>query len=208
MAEETLMTADSSSVSKNISISDYGLYIDDALALKPDSFISYSYVNESRISQYPQEAGAFQQYNKVDTPFNVRVRMTKGGNVADVASFLSQVESLPKATNLSFYEVRTPERYYSSLNIEKISHEHTSSHGVNLLTVDINLVEIRVTASAQYSNTTSPTATGNLSNAKAPAATDPKTTGTVQPQAPTQTQQKAVGDALANTLLNAETIVP
>lgn len=214
MADPTLMTADDPSVSKSASTGVYGLYFgagsdnEGDLVLSPDSFIGYSYSNESRLSQYPQEAGGFQQYNKVDTPFDVRIRMTKGGKVADVAAFIEVAESLVKATDLTLYDMVTPERTYHSCNITKINHDHQPGHGANMVTMDIHLLEIRVTASAQYSNTNSPTTTGNLSNAKSPAATDPRNTGTVQPQAPSTTQQTAVKSSLADALMGGETIVP
>ena len=214
MADPVLMTADDPSVSKTASTGSYGLFFgagsdnEGDLVLSPDSFIGYSYSNESRLSQYPQEAGGFQQYNKVDTPFDVRIRMTKGGKVADVAAFIEVAESLVKATDLTLYDMITPERTYHSCNVSKVSHDHQPGHGANMVTMDIHLTEIRVTASAQYSNTTSPTTTGNLSNAKSPAATDPKITGMVQPQAPSATQQAAVQTTLADVFTNAETIVP
>jgi len=214
MADDTLMTADDPSVSKTASTGSYGLFFgagtdnEGDLVLSPDSFVAYSYSNESRLSQYPQEAGGFQQYNKVDTPFDVRIRVTKGGKVADVAAFIEIAEGLAKATDLNLYDMITPERTYHSCNVSKVWHDHQHGHGANMVTMDIHLTEIRVTASAQYSNTNSPTTTGNLSNAKTPAATDPKNTGTVQPQVPTATQQKAVQTTIADVFTNAETIVP
>lgn len=207
------MTADDPSVSSQTPVALYGIYLKakdgtSQLVLQPDSFIGYSYINESRLSQYPQEAGAFQQYNKVDTPFDVRVTMTKGGNVSDVASFLAIAESLPKATDLNLYDVITPERTYSSVNIARISHDHKPGHGANMVTIELYLTEIRVTASAQYANTTSPTSTGNLSNTKTQSGVDPKQGGTVQAQTVPASQQTTVNSALANAFLNAETIVP
>lgn len=202
MADDTLMTADDPGVSKSASTGIYGLYFsagsdnEGDLVLSPDSFIGYSYSNESRISQYPQEAGAFQQYNKVDTPFDVRIRMTKGGKVADVAAFIEVAESLVKATDLTLYDMITPERQYRSCNVTKVLHDHQPGHGANMVTMDIHLLEIRVTASAQYSNTASPTTTGNLSNAKSPAATDPKNTGTVQPAPVVSSQTQSIINAI------------
>lgn len=213
MANPVLMTADDPSVSNQVQGALYGLYLKAAdgtsqLVLQPDSFIGYSYTNESRLSQYPQEAGAFQSYNKVDTPFDVRITMTKGGKVSDVAAFIATAESLVKAKDLFLYDVITPERTYSSVNIQRISHDHKPGHGASMVTVELYLLEIRETASSQYVNTTSPTTTGSLSNTAMPSGADPKQAGTVQPQVVPSAQQTEVNSALANAFLNAPTIVP
>lgn len=202
MADPTLMTADDASVSQQTAKPIYGLFLVDAdgipqIVLEPDSFIGYSYSNESRISQYPQEAGAFQQYNKVDTPFDVRVTMTRGGKTSEVALFIEKAESLVKATDLIQYTLITPERTYNSVNVSKVSHDHKPGHGANMVTVDIHLLEIRVTATAIYANTASPTNSGNLSQSKQPSSSDPKQAGTVQPAPAPAPAVTAVMDAIA-----------
>lgn len=196
MADPVLMTADAPSVSEQTAAPIYGLFLNGKLILEPDSFISYSYMNESRLSQYPQEAGGFQQYNKVGTPFDLRIQVTKGGSVTDVAAFIDIGESLAQATDQNMYDLITPEAEYLSVNVSKVSHEHKPGHGANMVTMDIQLTEIRVTASAFYSNTASPTSTGNLSNTKTSSAADPKSAGTVQPQTPTPAQITNISQAL------------
>ena len=57
----------------------WGIYLKDKLVLEADSMKSIDYVQGSKISDYPQEEGAFQSYNKVATPYEVRVELTKGG---------------------------------------------------------------------------------------------------------------------------------
>ena len=165
-------------------------------------------MNDSRVSDYPQEAGGFQTYNKVENPYDVRIQVTKGGKVTDVATFLQVVENLQKASDLNLYDMITPERTYSSGNVYKISHDHKRDHGANMVTVDIYIREIRVTASAFYSNTKSPTTTGSLSNTKSKTGADPKQAGTVQPQATTPAQTAPVKAALADAIMGGETIVP
>lgn len=201
MADPTLMTADDPAVSQQTAKPVYGLFLVDAdgipqIVLEPDSFIGYSYSNESRISQYPQEAGAFQQYNKVDTPFDTRVTMTKGGKTSEVALFIQKAESLVHATDLNLYTLITPERTYNSVNISKVSHDHKPGHGASMVTVDLHLLEIRVTATALYANTASPTNSGNLSQSKQPSSSDPKQAGTVQPAPAPTPAVTAVMDAI------------
>jgi hypothetical protein len=195
-----LMTADSPSVSEKIASPTYGIFLVDAdgapqIVLEPDSFIGYSYMNESRISQYPQEAGAFQQYNKVDTPFDVRITMTKGGKTSEVSLFIEKVEGLVKATNLNLYTVITPERTYNSVNISKVSHDHKPNHGANMVTVEIFLTEIRVSGTAQYANTNQMLSL--ITDGKSPTSQSPQSAGTVQPATATPETVTSVTNAIA-----------
>jgi len=195
-----LMTADSPSVSEKTAAPTYGIFLVDAdgapqIVLEPDSFIGYSYSNESKISQYPQEAGAFQQYNKVDTPFDVRVTMTKGGKTSEVSLFIEKVEGLVKATDLNLYTVITPERTYNSVNISKVSHDHKPGHGANMVTVEIFITEIRVSGTAQYANTDQNLTL--ITDSKSPTSQSPQSAGTVQPSAVTPTAKISVSNAIA-----------
>jgi len=205
------LTSDSVTVSSNQQIYRYGLFLDGVLALEPDSFIGYGFSNNSLVPQYPQENGAFQSYNKVDTPFNLRIRVAKGGSTTDVANFIDTAEALVKASNLNLYSVITPERTYNSVTIVKISHDHKPDSGANMVTMDIEFLEIRNSATAQYTNTASPTASGSLSNTASAASSDKKVTGTVQAATPTPTQAKAANTGLANladAISGADTVVP
>lgn len=211
MADPVLMTADDPSVSQTANTGGYGLYFgvgsdnQGDLVLEPTSFISYSYSNDSRISQYPQEDGAFQQYNKVDTPFDVRIRVTKSGNVATVSAFIQVAEALAKATDLNLYDMISPERTYHNCNVYRVTHDHQAHHGASMVTMDISLIEIRESVAASY---TTSVPTVPITAPKVPANADPKQDGTVQPAIPTATQQTAVYGTLANVLQNEETIVP
>src|ERR1700759_4586363 len=207
---DTVLTADDPSVKDATTTAVYGIYLPGQSdpVLKPDSFISYSYMNDSRLSTYPQEAGSFQTYNKVENPYDVRIQMTKGGTVTEVAAFLAAAEKLIKTKDLNLYDVITPERTYASANVYKISHDHKRDHGANMATVDLYLNEIRVTASASYTNTKSPTTTGNLAASKSPTATDAKQGGIVQPQTPTPAQAAPVQTGLTEILGGASGIVP
>jgi hypothetical protein len=199
MPDNGLMTADDPSVSSQTGTPIYGLFQStvNVLALEPDSFLSYSYSNESKLLQYPVEGGAFQQYNKVGTPFDVRIQVVKGGTVGEVAAFIATAEGLGKSNDLNLYTMITPERTYTPVNVAKVSHDHKASHGANMVTMDIYLLEIRETAAAFYSNTASPTSTGSLSDTKTPSAQDPKQAGTVQPQPATTAQTNSIIDAIA-----------
>jgi len=64
----------------------WGIYDQSNTAvIVPDNIVSFEYSKEYRIAKSPMEGGAFQSYNKVETPYMSRVVMTKGGSNGDRA---------------------------------------------------------------------------------------------------------------------------
>jgi len=150
---------------------------DGSIALQPDSIIDLDFKKDWQIPNYRQEQGAFQTYNKITLPYDIRVRMTKGGTDSERANFLLAVESA--AASLNLYEVVTPEITYPNANITHYDYRRTSTNGVGLLTVDLWLLEVRVTATVQFQSTA------------APSGTNPTNDGNVLPQVPTTSQSAA-----------------
>ncbi len=131
-----------------------------------DSVVSFDYRNSSKLSDYPVEQGAFATYNKVANPFDVRVRMTRGGSVKDMAAFTSALNSA--AGSIDLYTVLTPDRVYGLVNIEAVDYRRESSSGATLIIADLYLREVRETVTAAYSAPAAPT------------AADPQSQGQVQ----------------------------
>lgn len=122
------------------------------------SVVDFEYKQDWSISTAPQEKGAFQSYDKVQLPFDVRMRIAAGGAESNRSSLLSSVEGIADVTDL--FNVVTPEETYLNCNVSHYDYKRTSINGVGILVVDIWLVEIRVTATASFSNTQQPTAAG------------------------------------------------
>lgn len=165
--------------------------------LFPDSFLGIDYRNEARVSNYPQEKGAFASYNKVETPYDCRVQMAIGADKAGRTAFLETLESLRKGLDL--LTVVTPEVSYTSANLQSYNYRRTSQNGVSMLVVELDFIEIRVTAEAQFS--------GEVESPKEPSAADPVSDGQVQAteptpaeDAPTNFASGSVNDALGSTL--------
>lgn len=55
------------------------------------STIEFDFEANYHISDYPQEQGAFQSYNKVQMPFECRVRLACGGTIAQRQAFLNSL---------------------------------------------------------------------------------------------------------------------
>jgi hypothetical protein len=181
-----LLAADAAIIYNTFSPSKWGIYLNGTPALIPDSITSFEFKKEWRIADYQQEAGAFQSYNKVLTPFEPHVQMTisnKGLSIGtllamagltqaqqSIASFLTALDAAASSTNL--YDVVTPDYVYKSASIEHYDYRRSATNGVSMLTVDLWLKEIRETATSTFSNT------------QQPSGQDPANTGTVQTAPP------------------------
>lgn len=140
----------------------WGIYQKGKPIIVPDSIISVNFKKEWRVSNYPQENGAFQSYNKVNTPYDVRIRMTKGGTVAERGAFLQLAQAI--ADSMQVYDITTPEATYQNANVHHYDYTRSGQSGAGLISVDFWLVEIRVTTAPQFSNTAAASAAGVYQN--------------------------------------------
>lgn len=157
-----------------------------------DSVVSMDYRNGSRISDYPVEQGAFASYNKVATPYDVKVRMTCGGSQARRGDFVAAIEAASRSLDL--YLVLTPERSYPSANIEAWEYRREVNNGAGMIIADLYLREVRETATAAFSTP------------KAPAAADLQAQGQVQTFPVTQSVITAVELPASLTGINGRNI--
>lgn len=128
----------------------WGVYDDSGTTIGDyDSLLAAEYRNESAISDYPVEQGAFASYNKVDSPFDVVVRLACGGSDLRRAAFQAACETSRKS--LRTYTIVTPTRTYQDINFVGISVQNVRTDGANLLMVEMTGREVRNTATAQQS---------------------------------------------------------
>lgn len=181
----TLLQADGPSLGADPGFPKWAILNDaGAPAIVPDSMVSVDYAKEWNVSDYPTEAGAFESYNKVERPYELRVTVSKGGLIADRAAFLTAIKTVE--SSLALYSVVTPERVYENGNLVHVDYRRASSQGAGMIMADLHFQEIRVTATATFSN----------SNAKSPTAAGPVDAGAVQGQpltAPQVAAAKPVG---------------
>jgi hypothetical protein len=110
--------------------------------LLADNVLGLAHDNSATISSLPVEGGSFASYNKVDNPSNATVQMTKSsGGTLQRGLFLTQLDTLKKST-LSFHII-TPEYVYTSYQITGINLAREASSGCSLLTVNVELQEMR-----------------------------------------------------------------
>lgn len=154
------------------------MILDDtgSIAIKPDTVAKFEYRNEGRVSDYPMEQGAFDSYNKVATPFQIRMLMVCsggyvqdaesdiknalgigfGGNFSSRGDFLSTINAMLAANSL--LSIVTPDMVYKSVTLEHYDYRKESSDGATMLKVEAWFREIRVNAGATYSTSNSPSA--------------------------------------------------
>ncbi len=148
--------------------------------VKPDSFGEFSYRNEWNVSDFPVQEGAFDSYDKVANPFEIMVRLYKGGTKEARREFLDSIEAI--AGTLDLYDIVTPERTYLNVNVIRFEVTRRGPKGAYFLSeVDLFFRQIRQ-VTAQYTNTSA-----NTQNAQNPSAEPVTNTGTVQAQ-PTEVQ--------------------
>ena len=131
----------------------------------PDTIVSMDYKREYKISDAPQELGAFQSYNKVQKPATIHVRMAKGGSENDRNLFLNWVEQ--QAAKTTLFAIRTPEYFYAGYCIQDFDYRKSSTDGAGIAIVDIEFIEVRETVVSTLGKATPSIATAQT----APQAT-------------------------------------
>ena len=165
----------------------WGIFDADGLPLIiGDSVVGVAFKKEWRVADFPIEKGSFASYNKVETPFDARLSFTKGGSDVERAAFLKLVQQTTAALDL--VSVAMPEFTYESANVTHFDFERKAKNGVSLLTVDVFLDEVRVTASTAFTE----------SQTQAPSGASPTDGGQVQPASPTAPQAAAAAAAPAD----------
>lgn len=125
-----------------------------------DSVEAFEEAKEYRVANYPLEQGAFESFNKVEVPQDVRLTFKKGGTLADRTAFLTSLDTALKS--LELYDVLTPEATYTSVNIVHRDMRRTADKGATLLTVDVGLQQVRTTAQTTFTNSKDPSAAGTV----------------------------------------------
>lgn len=148
----------------------WSIFLDGEPAFDFQSFVSLGYRKDFVIATYPVEGGGFMSYDKVEMPAEIHLRITSGGTEQDRQALISAIDAEAASTNL--YDIVTPENVYSSYTIEQVSYQRSATNGLGMIIADIALMEVRLSAPVQFTNTQNPVNQAQQGN------------GNVQPQAP------------------------
>lgn len=198
----TILSADAALLAKSLAGPTWGIFSQSGSpVIIGDSVVAFDFRREFRISDYPVEQGAFASYDKVAVPADVRVTfafsgkgslltsLSTGGALGAIftgldpaqagrSAYLADLDAA--AATLDLYTVLTPEYQYPNCNIVHFDYRREAKNGATLLIVDVWLQEVRVSATAAFTQT------------QTPAGADPSSAGTVQPSTPTTGQSAAV----------------
>jgi hypothetical protein len=201
----TILASDAAQIARAFGPPQWGIFDQfGVLLIQADSIAAIDYKREYRISDYPVEQGGFASYDKVAEPSDVRVTMVisgkgtllsnlvTGGALGAIvtgvdmaannrAQVLNTLEAL--AATLDLVTVITPEQTYAGLNVVHHDYRRDNRNGFSLLTVDVWLREVRLTATQQFTQTASA------------SGADPQSAGNVQPATPSPAQAIAAGPA-------------
>lgn len=122
------------------------------------SIVDFEFKQDWSISTYPVENGGFQSYDKVQLPFDVRMRVAAGFAESNRTALINAVESI--ANTLDLFNVVTPEETYVNCNVTHYDYKRVSNNGVGIIVIDIWLTEVRVTSTVAFSNTQQPGSAG------------------------------------------------
>jgi hypothetical protein len=144
--------------------------------LTADSVFGFEYTREHRISDYPQEKGAFESYNKVRVPYQAKLTYTVAGSDANRAQFFETLETV--VASLDLVTVVTPEVSYASANVYKHTYRREARSGAKIVKVDVWCEEVRIVSADVQSGQPRDIKT---TDSQSPSGVSTTQDGTVQP---------------------------
>ena len=161
-----------------------------AVIITPDTVTKFEFKGSRQLSDYPVEQGAFDAYNKVREPYEIRMTMVCAGlNYAQSAfnalglnigqaymqknDFLDTFEYMLDTTDV--FSIVTPDKTYQNANLARFDYRRETNEGANMLIVDALFQEVPQVNTAFYSKSGLPDI-----NSASPSASDAVSLGTVQ----------------------------
>lgn len=132
----------------------WGVFLDGVPVVVADTVTRLEYKQDWAIADYPVERGGFESYDKVNTPFGVRMQFASGGNEAKRQALLDSIAAI--GDTLTLFDVVTPETIYIGVNLQRYDYRRSSQNGLGLILVDVTFIEIREEGTTDFKNTKSP----------------------------------------------------
>lgn len=136
----------------------WGIFQDGVAVIEAESVVGVQYRQSWALANYPLEQGGFESYDKVSLPFDLRVRFASGGTEQQRAALLRSVEEI--AGNTELYDVITPEKTYSDVNVVHYDYRREAIKGAGLIQIDIWCQEVRENAVSLFSDAKTPSGAG------------------------------------------------
>ena len=146
----------------------WGIFLNGSPVVIADTVTSFDFRKELVIADYPIERGAFESYDKVERPFDVRFRFAAGGSEANRTAMIASIKSI--AGDMNLYDFITPTDICESVSIGHVDYRRTSQNGVGLLQVDVWGWQVIVNSTSGLSG----------DSTKSPGSADPVISGSVE----------------------------
>lgn len=117
------------------------------------AFIAIEFKAESKTFEHPTEEGGFFGYNKVTIPSECYVTLALQGTSETLQSSITTLLELKN--NTTIISIETPYQIITSTTITNVDYSIKVEDGLNLLTVNLSLKEIRQ-VKPQYTNVSVP----------------------------------------------------
>jgi hypothetical protein len=108
----------------------------------PDSWGDFSAKYETQLSDYPQEFGAFQPYNKVRRPIEVNVTLIKTGSDLARFSWLAAIQQQEANNPEQLYTLISPQLIATNYSLSGLSYDTRPDRGSNKLFLTLRFTEI------------------------------------------------------------------
>lgn len=171
----TLLTRDATRLFLGAPSMPWGIYSGGSPVVTAESVLAFDYRKQYSLSDYPVERGSFEDFDKVELPFDVVFRFVTGGGPNSHKAMLQSIDAALKT--LTLYTVVTPDAVYPSVNLTHADYSRSGQQGLGLLAVDVWGMQVREVVTTGASATT-----------KDPSSASQTKTGPVQPRIPTTTQ--------------------
>lgn len=162
----SLLIADAVSSIASLFRTQWGAFKNGLPVILADNVVDVSMKQEWSLANYPIEKGGFETYDKVNSPFEVRVRFSTGGDVFARQALLRSVNAA--GSSLDLFDVVTPEAVYSSVNLSHFDYQRTADRGAGMIVVDTWWMEIRQTAEASFTATKAASGAGAVNGGTTP----------------------------------------
>lgn len=128
----------------------WGIFLNGQPVIIADTITKMSYKQDWAVANYPVERGGFESYDKVNTPYEIRLQFVAGGSIARRQALIDSIAAI--GDTLTKYDVVTPEAIYVDVNVMNYGYQRAANHGLGLLAIDIGLLEIREGGSGDFKN--------------------------------------------------------
>lgn len=169
-----LLTADARALFGGLEEPPWGLFLNGVPVVTAESVISFDFKKGASISSFPVENGGFESYNKVQRPYDVRLRFATGGTVADRQALEASVAAA--VASLDLMDAVSPEAVYPNVNPIFWNYRRTATNGRGLLVIDVFCEEVRVRSSSTFTTSTSTTTAATPAATSTPASGVPSNT--------------------------------